>query len=82
MLKLLLLRRLYLFLLNIISDFSLPIFANMDMFLRLLLIFNNMWICVFFFFFPFCTESWAMVPTSFAVGPRSGTLTVVLLCRY
>ena len=53
MLKLLLLRRLYLFLLNIISDFSLPIFANMDMFLRLLLIFNNMWICVFFFFSPF-----------------------------
>ena len=51
MLKLLLLRRLYLFLLNIISDFSLPIFANVDMFLRLLLIFNNMWICVFFFFF-------------------------------
>ena len=27
----------------------------------------------------FCTESWAMVPTSFAIGTRPGTLVVVSL---
>ena len=39
---------------------------------------------VFFFFFLhclsfFCTESWAMVPTSFAVGTGPGILMVVSL---